>query len=141
MNYLATVDKEGKLCWKKSGQRIDTSTRWKDSPEGIIPVNEEEAPGPPGVVAARPENPTSVSSEDTSSTSDSEDAEERGDRYVNQDLKTVKGPRKLVHVSPATILNQLLRTSVRKNTWIFVSALLHRCICSLMRFFSSIRVH
>lgn len=129
MNYLATVDKEGKLCWKKNGQRIDTSTRWRDSLKGIVPVSEEDAtPGPPGVVVtARPGINSGVSSEESSSsssTSESEDAEERGDRYVNQDLKTVKGPRKLVHVSPATILNQLLRTSVRKNTWIFVRGIL-----------------
>lgn len=123
MNYLATVDKEGKLCWKKSGQRIDTSTHWKDSLKGIVPVNDDdEAPGPPRMIKSQPAQKTSGSSDDTSSTSDSEDAEERGDRYVNKDLQAVKGPRKLVHVSPATILNQLLRTSVRKNTWIFVSA-------------------
>lgn len=122
MNYLTTVDEEGKLCWKKSGQRITTSTQWKDSPTGIVPIDDEAAPGPPGLVEARPGSKRSVSSEDISSTSDSESAEERADRYVNTNLKTAKGPRKLVHVSPATILNQLLRTSVRKNTWIFVSA-------------------
>lgn len=122
MNYLTTVDKEGKLCWKKSGQRITTSTQWKDSPEGIVPVNDDKVPGPPGVVEARPPSQRSVLSEDTSGASDSESAEERADRYVNKDLKAANGPRKIVHVSPATILNQLLRTSVRKNTWIFVSA-------------------
>lgn len=121
MNYLSTVDKEGKLCWKRSGQRIDTSTKWKDSLQGIVPVD-DEAPGQPGVVEAQPAIKTSTSSEDTG-TSDSDDAEERGDRYVNKDLKATKGPRKIIHVSPATILNQLLRTSVRKNTWIFVSSL------------------
>lgn len=121
MNYLVTVDKEGKLCWKKTGKRIDTSTKWRDSVHGIVPV-EDEAPGPPGVVDARSMTRVSTSSESTS-TSDAEETEEQGDRYVNQDLKTTKGPRKLVHVSPATILNQLLRTSVRKNTWIFVSLL------------------
>lgn len=122
MNYLTTVDNEGKLCWKKSGQRITTSTQWKDSPEGIVPVNTDEVPGPLGVIETRLANKTSISSEDTSSTSDSESVEERADRYVNEDLKIVKGPRKLLHVSPATVMNQLLRTSVRKNTWIFVSA-------------------
>lgn len=129
MNYLATVDQEGKLCWKRNGHRIDTSTKWRDSPQGIVPVEDEtagqpeavELPGKTGVVEAQPVIRASTSSEDTS-TSGSDDAEERGDRYVNKDLQTIKGPRKIVHVSPATILNQLLRTSVRKNTWIFVSA-------------------
>lgn len=116
MNYLATVDKEGRLCWKRNGQRIDTSTKWRDSDLGIVPV-EDEISGHPG---APPVARVSTSSED-STTSDSEGVEERGDRYVNKDLKATKGPRKVLHVSPATILNQLLRTSVRKNTWIFVS--------------------
>lgn len=128
MNYLATVDKEGKLCWKRNGQKIDTSTKWRDSPQGIVPVEDGtagrpeavEIPGQIGVVEAQPVIRANSSSEDTS-TSDSDDAEERGDRYVNEELQTIKGPRKIVHVSPATILNQLLRTSVRKNTWIFVS--------------------
>lgn len=122
MNYLTTVDKEGKLCWKKSGQRITTSTEWKDTPDGIVPVNDDEAPGPHASVEAPPGRKSSAWSEDISSSSDSEGAEERADRYVNTDLKAAKGHRKMVHVSPATILNQLLRTSVRKNTWIFVSA-------------------
>ena len=122
MNYLTTVDKEGKLCWKKSGQRITTSTQWKDTPEGIVPVNEDEVPAPSASIEAPPGRKSSAWSEDTISSSDSESAEERADRYVNTDLKAAKGPRKMVHVSPATILNQLLRTSVRKNTWIFVSA-------------------
>lgn len=123
MNYLTTVDKEGKLCWKKSGQRITTSTQWKDTPEGIVPVNDDEVPGPTASVEAPPGRKSSAWSEDTISSSDSESAEERADRYVNTNLKAAKGPRKMVHVSPATILNQLLRTSVRKNTWIFVSGI------------------
>jgi hypothetical protein len=120
MNYLTTVDKEGRLCWKRNGQRIDTSTKWKDSNLGIVPV-EDEIPGHPGAAEAQPVARVSTSTED-STTSGSEGAEERGDRYVNKDLTAIKGPRKMLHVSPATILNQLLRTSVRKNTWIFVSA-------------------
>ena len=121
MNYLATVDKEGRLCWKRNGQRIDTSTKWKDSDHGIVPVD-DDTPGPHGVVEIQPAARVSTSSEGTSASS-SGDAEDNGDRYVNKDLAVAKGPRKLVHVSPATILNQLLRTSVRKNTWIFVRSL------------------
>lgn len=124
LDYLATVNKEGKLCWKRNGERINTSVKWKDSVHGIVPV-EDTTPGftPASAEAAR----SSDSSDDESSDKgESSGAEARKDRYVNQDLKESKGPKKLLHVSPATIFNQLLRTSVRKNTWIFVSPLLPR---------------
>ena len=121
LDYLAPVDKEGRLCWKRNGQRIDTSTNWKDSVHGIVPVG-DTAPGysPATAEAARSSD---SSGEDSSDEDDSGGADARKDRYVNHDLKESKGPKKLLHVSPATIFNQLLRTSVRKNTWIFVSLL------------------
>lgn len=128
LDYLATVDKEGKLCWKRNGLRIDTSIKWKDSVHGIVPV-EDSTPGytPAWAEAARSSD---SSDEDSSDEGESSGADARKDRYVNQDLKESKGPKKLLHVSPATIFNQLLRTSVRKNTWIFVSLLLIRNGCS-----------
>ena len=118
-NYLTTVDKEGRLCWKRNGIRIDTSVEWKDSIHGIVPV-EDNTPGyTPAAAEAAPSAGNSDSSSDDDS--DSDDADARNDRYVNKDIKVAKGPKKLLHVSPATIFNQLLRTSVKKNTWIFVS--------------------
>lgn len=119
-NYLTTVDKEGRLCWKRNGIRIDTSVKWKDSIHGIVPV-EDNTPGyTPAAAEAAPSAGNSDSSSDDDSESD--DADARNDRYVNKDIKVAQGPKKLLHVSPATIFNQLLRTSVKKNTWIFVSS-------------------
>ncbi|KAI9784802.1 MAG: hypothetical protein M1839_001532 [Geoglossum umbratile] len=43
-----------------------------------------------------------------------------GDHYVNEELRQAKGFQKVKHVSAATILNNLLRKTVRRNTWIFV---------------------
>lgn len=121
MNYLTTVDKEGKLCWKRNGERIDTSLKWKDSIHGIVPVD-DQAPGySPAAAEASHHAENSGSSSGDDSSSDPDDADERKNRYVNQNLKAAKGPKKILHVSPATIFNQLLRTSVKKNTWIFVS--------------------
>lgn len=124
LHYLATVDKEGKLCWKRNGERINTSVKWKDSVHGIVPVG-DTTPGytPASAEAARSSD---SSGDDSSDEGHSSGADARKDRYVNHDLKESKGPKKLIHVSPATIFNQLLRTSVRKNTWIFVSRLLLR---------------
>ncbi|MCJ1430380.1 hypothetical protein MMC29_008298 [Sticta canariensis] len=119
LHYLACVDKEGKLCWKRNGQRIDTSVEWKDSVDGIVPVG-DTTPGysPASAEATRSSD---SSGDESGDEEDSSGADARKERYVNQDLKESKGPKKLLHVSPGTIFNQLLRTSVRKNTWIFVA--------------------
>ncbi|MCJ1471249.1 hypothetical protein MMC07_009897 [Pseudocyphellaria aurata] len=115
LDYLATVNKEGKLCWKRNGERIDTSVKWKDSVHGIVPV-EDTTPGftPASAEAARSSD---SSSEDSSDEGDSSGSDSRKDRYVNHDLKKSKGPKKLLHVSPATIFNQLLRTSSLEDAW------------------------
>lgn len=122
MNYLTKVDKEGRLCWKRNGIRIDTSVKWKDSIHGIVPVEDSTPEYTPIAAEAAPSAGNSDSSSDDDSDSNSDGADARNDRYVNNDLKAAKGPNKLLHVSPATIFNQLLRTSVKKNTWIFVSS-------------------
>lgn len=122
LHYLACVDKEGKLCWKRNGQRIDTSVKWKDSVDGIVPVGDTTPVYSPA--SAEATRSSESSGDESSDEEDSSGADARKDRYVNQDLKESKGPKKLLHVSPGTIFNQLLRTSVRKNTWIFVSLLL-----------------
>lgn len=120
LNYLTTVDKEGGLCWKRNGLRIDTSIKWKDSINGIVPVGDSTPQyTPASAEAAHSSGSSGDDSSDGDQGSDGSDA--RKDRYVNHDLKEAKGAKKVLHVSPGTVFNQLLRTSVRKNTWIFVS--------------------
>ncbi|KAI9842277.1 MAG: hypothetical protein M1837_007346 [Sclerophora amabilis] len=119
MNYLVKIDGEGKLCWAKNGARIDTSERFKDSIHGIVPENDETPPYTPRAEEASAQSSTSSSSATSSGPSSA--ASNRANRYVNQDLKKTKGPRKVKHVSAVTILNHLLRKSVKKNTWIFVA--------------------
>ena len=34
--YEVVVDKEGKLCWRKDGVRVDTTDAWRDSVHGIV---------------------------------------------------------------------------------------------------------
>lgn len=112
LNYLVVFDKEGRLCWKRNGQRIDTTVDWKDSANGIVPVGDsstEEAA-----------QAGSLPSEDGITTNSSSSADNRRDRYMNYDLEKSPKAKKMFHVSPATILNHLLRETVRKNTWIFV---------------------
>ncbi|EMD93931.1 hypothetical protein COCHEDRAFT_27843 [Bipolaris maydis C5] len=56
----------------------------------------------------------SISSSSSASESDAE-----AEHYVNEDLDKAKGISKIRYVSAATILNHLLRSSVKPNTWIF----------------------
>ncbi|KAL6715984.1 hypothetical protein ACLMJK_006946 [Lecanora helva] len=38
--YEVIVDKEGKLCWRKDGVRVDTTDKWRDSIHGIVKVDD-----------------------------------------------------------------------------------------------------
>lgn len=42
--YEVVVDKEGKLCWRKDGRRVDTSDGWKDSIRGIVRADDPTPP-------------------------------------------------------------------------------------------------
>ncbi|KAL9117339.1 MAG: hypothetical protein Q9187_006126 [Circinaria calcarea] len=121
MDYLVEVDKEGRLCWKRNGARIDTSEEWRDSIHGIVPRGDDtpmfraaELEGKKGK-----ETPAAKGSSDESEDDEGSDEEDEENRYADS-MSKAKGPKKILHVSPATILNSLLRKSVKKNTWIFV---------------------
>jgi hypothetical protein len=122
MNYLVTVDKEGRLVWAKNGYRINTTVDYKDSINGIVPVDDPTpAYGPNGQLISDGQSKTiRRSSMSSSSDSGSEHSDVEGEHYVNQDLNKSKGVSKIKHVSAATILNHLLRSSVKPNSWIFV---------------------
>lgn len=129
LNYMVKIDKEGRLCWAKNGERISTTTEYKDSVNGIVPVDDDTpAYGPNGQLLHdgqsknfRHSRPSSVSSSSSSSTDSGEHSDVEGEHYVNEDLDRAKGIKKIKHVSAATILNHLLRSSVKPNSWIFVS--------------------
>lgn len=121
-NYLVTIDSEGRLCWAKNGERINTTMDYKDSVNGIVPVDDDTpAYGPKAKLHSgqsqtiRRSSLISLSSSSSLSESDAE-----AEHYVNEDLDKAKGISKLKHVSAATILNHLLRSSVKPNSWIFV---------------------
>jgi hypothetical protein len=121
-NYLVTIDDEGRLCWAKNGERLNTTMEYKDSVNGIVPANDSTpAYGPKAKLHSgqsktlRRGSMISLSSSSSISESDAE-----AEHYVNEDLDKAKGISKLKHVSAATILNHLLRSSVKPNSWIFV---------------------
>ena len=126
LNYLVKIDKQGRLVWAKNGARIDTTEKYKDSIHGIVPATD---PTPP-YTEPDAEAATGLQSHDlsTDETSDSSMADHHSipesalaKKYATPELDTAKGMKKVKHVSAATIFNKLLRSSVQKNTWIFVT--------------------
>jgi hypothetical protein len=132
LNYLVKIDKDGRLCWAKNGERISTTTEYKDSVNGIVPVDDDTpAYGPNGQLLHdgqsknfRHSRSSSISSSSPSSSDSEEHSDVEGEHYVNEDLDRAKGLNKIKHVSAATVLNHLLRSSVKPNSWIFVSCTL-----------------
>ena len=104
LNYLTTVDGQGRICWHRNGIRIDTSVKWKDSIIGIVPVDDNTPTYAENAAAAgAPANPSSGSS-----------AESSGD-------EAYKAEKKVTEVAPDEILNRLVRKSSTKSKWIFVA--------------------
>lgn len=123
LNYLVKIDREGRLCWAKNDARIDTTEKYKDSIHGIVPSTD---PTPAYTAAeAEADHGTRDHEDDTSESSSDEhdDNEEsvRAKKYATPELDRAPTMKKVKHVSAATIFNKLLRSSVKKNTWIFVA--------------------
>ncbi len=127
LNYLVKIDEAGRLCWAKNGVRIDTTTEYRDSVQGIVPRDD---PAEPYTVPAEEATTAAVDdNNDDSSLESSEDEHHhhesletaRAAKYATPGFDGANGLKKVKHVSAATIFNKLLRSSVRKNTWIFVA--------------------
>ncbi|KAL1841587.1 hypothetical protein VTJ49DRAFT_6897 [Mycothermus thermophilus] len=131
-HYLVKVDDEGRLCWAKNGARIDTSVKFKDSIHGIVPKDDPTpAYVPPsdntqtpllGHVSTEssPPSRSSTSSTLSTSTTSSIDSAMAG-RYTAGPGPSSTKKKISQHLSGNTILNRLLRKTIRKNTWIFVA--------------------
>ncbi|KAG6182501.1 hypothetical protein E4U27_001809 [Claviceps purpurea] len=120
--YLVRVDEEGRLCWAKTGARIDTTEEFKDSVHGIVPVSDPTPAFRPGEAAQHAHVIDNDSdSSDSDSSAESKREADRAAKYANPNFDKSKGVKKVTHISASTIFNQLLRKSVKKNTWIFVA--------------------
>lgn len=122
LNYLVTIDSEGRLCWAKNGERISSTVEFKDSLNGIVPVD-DDTPAYGQNDKIHDGQSKNIKRWSVSSSSSSSESETEAEHYVNEDLNRAKGLAKIKHVSAATILNHLLRSSVKPNSWIFVSLL------------------
>ena len=138
LNYLAVVDDEGKLRWHKNNELITTSVeQFKDSMNGIVSKDDEHAVAFNDEAVeqqlsdsrhlarkiARIRSQDRRRSSDTSVGSTSDVSEYLHPDSPNQSPTKQKDnkPRKGFHVSPATILNRLLRASIKPGTWIYVA--------------------
>jgi hypothetical protein len=123
LNYLVKINKDGRLCWAKNGQLIDTTAKFKDSIRGIVSdTDETPAFAPAHGEASHHSHEHHEDDDDSSDSSESSgDASSRANKYASPEYDNAKGVKKITHVSAATIFNKLLRGSVKKNTWIFVA--------------------
>ncbi|KAK7050871.1 hypothetical protein VNI00_004983 [Paramarasmius palmivorus] len=113
LNYLVTIDDKGRLRWARNNELVDTTPgHWKDSGDGrgIVPDDMPERP-----VRERDSFDTSVSS---LSSLDSNAAT----HYVDQPKGKHRWSRALRrYFTPKGIFNRLLRKTVQRNTWIWVT--------------------
>lgn len=132
-DYLVQVDEEGKLHWAKTGELITTSIKdFKDSMTGIVRRGDDSA-----VSFADEEVRHQVSADrhllggttdqlqhtpssgaDESMSDESSESPYKGEQQQDHPQKK---HRKRVIATPATILNKLLRASVRPGTFIYVA--------------------
>lgn len=72
--YLVVVDADGRLCWARNGDHIDTTERFKDSAHGIVPADD------PTPAYSPPHSPSHQAGQghasDSESSSDDEDEDE-----------------------------------------------------------------
>lgn len=126
LRYLVNIDKQGLLCWAKNGQRITTSPEFKDSVDGIVPVESKTPTWREVTRKEQGKEEPDIDKSDADSDSDSVSgisvgSNEDASKYVNQDLHEAKGLQKLKHISAGSLMNDLLRKTTKKNTWIFVA--------------------
>ena len=136
LSYLTVVDDEGKIRWYKNNELITTSSeQFKDSMTGVVAKEDEE------VVAfddeevskqlsdgrhlarqmALAKNPRGRSSSDSSIATSYYDSDSDQPDSTGKPATKTKKRLKRLKVSPATILNKLLRAAVKPGTWIYVA--------------------
>ncbi|KAL0636183.1 hypothetical protein Q9L58_004857 [Maublancomyces gigas] len=128
-SYLVKIDHSGRLCWAKNGECIDTTTKYHDSPTGIVLIDSENAAAAAATEshvrcahhgARRRSGTIDNMSSSSDSSSSPRGSDSGGERYADPSMQGRHGPKKVFHVSASTVLNRLLRGTTKKNTWIFV---------------------
>jgi hypothetical protein len=134
-NYLVEVDEKGRLCWARSGELITTSAElYRDTKNGIV-LSSSEAEDNDSLALDSPavDEDFEVHEHDQHLTSlldienlklaetPSHASGDPKDNTITPTSQQVHTVRRRHHVSPATILQHLLRATVRPGTWIYVA--------------------
>lgn len=120
LNYLVDIDNEGKLRWSRNGELVDTTPgHWKDAGggQGIVPADKLE--NSHAVSLTRRHSFDEQGADTGSQLSQEEDA---AMHYTESDL--TKNPVKRTYKNHFTVpglFDRLLRRTLRRNTWIYVS--------------------
>ena len=116
LNYLVKIDKEGKLRWERNNQYVDTTSEmWMDSGDGN------------GIIRADGKESRHVGPKRNNSTGDSHGEEETAKHYHGvADDKSKNLLQRIWRDRFTTngLMERLLRKTVRKNTWMYVSVCL-----------------
>lgn len=123
MNYLVKVDADGKLRWERTGKLVDTAAgHWKDAGHGRGIVREERPDRP----ALRPR--TSFGSSGSLPSISAAPSESSDDRlaaitHYASDPKSGNWLQRTVkrNLTLKGLTNKLLKKTVKRNTWIYVS--------------------
>ncbi|KAJ7092637.1 hypothetical protein C8R44DRAFT_646511, partial [Mycena epipterygia] len=116
LNYLVEIDSAGRLCWARNHELVDTApARWKDSDgHGIVP---DEV----SLRQALLRGHQSQSLESTSSR-DSAALDTAATHYTGTQRGKYRWTRELrKRFTLHGIVDRLLRKTVKRNTWIYVS--------------------
>ncbi|OCH94775.1 hypothetical protein OBBRIDRAFT_721984, partial [Obba rivulosa] len=117
LNYLVEIDNEGKLRWARNGNLVDTTAgHWKDVGGGGGIVAADSKNEKPDRTLAAPRQSFSGSSH-----SDAVEEEEAMHYVVTGEPKNPIKRFLWKHFTLHGILDKLLRKTIRKNTWIYVS--------------------
>lgn len=127
LNYLIKFDSLGKLRWARNNDLVDTTAeRWKDSGNGggIVPEDLPDDRRTP--MQLRGSFESLAQDEDNSSEDDSSGNSSRESNAAMHYLGPPKGKSKWAKVfyryfTLRGVTNRLLRKTVRRNTWIYIT--------------------
>lgn len=136
LNYLVKINKEGKLYWAKNNQLVDTSAGdWKDAGDGggIVPESipshepirlkkDTTSTNAKAEVPFEGRRPRSGSGASSVSSILSAMQENEATHYAGPPKGKYRWSRYLRrHFTPRGVMQRLLRKTVQRNTWIYVS--------------------
>jgi hypothetical protein len=134
-DYLVEIDENGRLRWAKNGELITTNAdHFEDSVHGVVPKGTsgssaystaDQDTSKDSALNHDLANFSHLDIDSDSSSSSSSSSSPNAETKEGRPPDKPKDSRR-IHVSPATLLNHLLRSSVKPGTWIYVTDTLNR---------------